>query len=119
MENVSTRAIFISPKVYYLQTIDAEEIYKVKGLSKNSLLTQLDFETLLNHTTTLVRTQDKWYKDLSKAHIIVKNQIYTIQQTDNKRELIYNKNNHLVENKPYTLKQPDKKISLKLSLYDT
>jgi len=32
MENVSTRAIFISPKVYYLRTIEGKENYKVKGL---------------------------------------------------------------------------------------
>jgi len=59
VETVSKRAIFISHKVYYLKTIDGKEIYKVTGLSQNSLLTQLDFETLLNHTTTLIRTHDK------------------------------------------------------------
>jgi len=43
LENISTRAIFISQKVYYLKTIDNKEIYKIKGLNKNIPVTQLDF----------------------------------------------------------------------------
>jgi len=39
LKSVSTVAIFISPKVYYLKTQDLKEIYKVKGLTKDSLLT--------------------------------------------------------------------------------
>jgi len=103
LETISTRAIFISPKVYYLKTKEGEEIYKVKGLSKNTLLTQLDFELLLNQSNKIIKTQDKWYKDISKAHILVKNQIYTIQQTDNKRELIYDSQKQLVGTRPYNL----------------
>jgi len=34
LETISRRAIFISPKVYYLQTVEGDEIYKVKGLNK-------------------------------------------------------------------------------------
>jgi len=101
LESVSTRAIFISPKVYYLKTIDNKEIYKVKGLK--SYLTNIDFETLLNKENKVIKTQDKWYKDISKGHIEVKNHLYTLQKTDNKRELIYTKNNILVGTKPYTL----------------
>jgi len=48
LESVSIVAIFISPKMYYLKTQDLKEIYKVKGLTKDSLLTQKDFEALLN-----------------------------------------------------------------------
>jgi len=39
LKSVLTVAIFISPKVYYLKTQDLKEIYKVKGLTKDSLLT--------------------------------------------------------------------------------
>ena len=62
--------------MYYLKTKEGEEIYKVKGLSKNTLLTQLDFELLLNK---IIKTQDKWYKDISKGIIEVKTQLYTLQ----------------------------------------
>lgn len=103
LETISTRAIFISPKVYYLHTQENKEIFKVKGLSKDSLLNQQDFETLLYRDKTLIKTQDKWYKDISKGHILVKNQVYTLQQTDNKRELIYNSDNQLVGTIPYRL----------------
>ncbi len=36
--------------------------------------------------------------------IEVKTQLYTLQQTDNKRELIYNSCNQLVATKPYNIK---------------
>jgi len=75
--------------VYYLKTQDLKELYKVKGLTKDSLLTQKDFEALLNKNTSLIKSQDKWYKDISKGHIIVRNEVYTLQQTNNKQELIY------------------------------
>jgi len=65
--------------VYYLKTTEGEEIYKVKGLSKNTLLTQLDFELLLNKSNKIIKTQDKWYKDISKGIIEVKTQLYTLQ----------------------------------------
>jgi len=103
LETISTRAIFISAKVYYLKTLDSKEIYKVKGLNTNTLLSNIDFETLINKDSKLIKTQDKWYKDISKGHIEVKNQLYTLQQTDNKRELLYNSTNQLVGTKPYTL----------------
>ena len=65
--------------MYYLKTTEGEEIYKVKGLSKNTLLTQLDFELLLNKSNKIIKTQDKWYKDISKGIIEVKTQLYTLQ----------------------------------------
>lgn len=103
IETISSRAIFISPKVYYLKTLEGEEIYKVKGLNKNTLLTHIDFETLINKNSKIIKTQDKWYKDISKGHIEVKNHFYTLQQTENKRELVYNTSNQLVGTKPYKL----------------
>jgi len=113
LESISSRAIFISPKVYYLKTLKSQEIYKVKGLNKNTLLTNIDFETLINKDSKLIKTQDKWYKDISKAHIVVKNQIYTIQQTDNKRELIYDSQKQLVGTRPYNL--TNNKLNTKVS----
>jgi len=103
IETISTRAIFISPKVYYLKTLEGEEIYKVKGLNKNTILTQIDFETLINKDSKIIKSQDKWYKDISKGQIEVKNHFYTLQQTENKRELVYNSSNQLVGTKPYKL----------------
>jgi len=59
LENVLTKAIFISPKVYYLQTVDGKVIYKVKGLSHNVELTLNDFKQLLYKDALLKKSQTK------------------------------------------------------------
>jgi DNA polymerase elongation subunit (family B) len=48
LENVCNKAIFLSPKVYCLETEDSKIIYKVKGLKHEVELTMNDFEQLLN-----------------------------------------------------------------------
>ena len=47
LENIINKAIFLAPKVYYLETVDGKIIYKVKGLSHNIELTMSDFKSLL------------------------------------------------------------------------
>jgi hypothetical protein len=47
LENVCNEAIFLAPKVYCLNTIDNDLIYKVKGLKHEIELTMNDFEQLL------------------------------------------------------------------------
>jgi len=47
LENVLTKAIFLAPKVYCLETNEEKLIYKVKGLSHSIELTLKDFEQLL------------------------------------------------------------------------
>ena len=69
LENVLTKAIFIYPKVYYLETVDGKVIYKVKGLSHEIELTMNDFETLLYKDNYLEKYQTKWSKSLSEGHI--------------------------------------------------
>jgi len=59
LETILIQAIFISAKVYYLKTLDSKEIYKVKGLNTNTLLSNIDFETLINKDSKLIKIQDK------------------------------------------------------------
>ena len=59
LEIISTQAIFISVKVYYLKILDSKKVYKVKGLNINTLLSNIDFETLINKNSKLIKTQDK------------------------------------------------------------
>lgn len=47
LEHICNEAIFLSPKVYYLETEDGKVIYKVKGLSHEVELTLDDFKNLL------------------------------------------------------------------------
>jgi DNA polymerase elongation subunit (family B) len=59
LENVCKKAIFLSPKVYYLLTEDNEVIYKVKGLKHEVELTKNDFENLIYKNAFLEKNQTK------------------------------------------------------------
>jgi hypothetical protein len=59
LENICKKAIFLSPKVYYLETIEGKIIYKVKGLKHEIELTKNDFNSLLYKDAFLVKSQTK------------------------------------------------------------
>jgi hypothetical protein len=59
LENKLNKSIFISPKIYCLETIDNKVIYKVKGLSHDVELTMLDFENLLIKNTFIKKLKFK------------------------------------------------------------
>lgn len=101
IEHIAEKAYYIAPKVYYLKTIENKVIIKVKGLSKIDSLNDKDFKKLLIRNNSIIKSQDKWYKSFEDSTILIKNQLYTIQQTDNKRQLIYNMSNKLIASKPY------------------
>ena len=97
LEGVYDRGVFLAPKVYGLIN-DHEEVVKVKGLKKE-LIQFNKLESLLTKDNKLEIKQDKWYKSISKGSINIKNEIYTLKLTDNKRELIYNDKNKLINTK--------------------
>jgi DNA polymerase type B, organellar and viral len=102
LETISSKAIFLAPKCYCLQTIEGEFIYKIKGLSKDVNITIDDFLNLLEKESLLVKNQSKWFKSLSEGSIKVLEQSYTLQQTDNKRQLVYDTiTNKLIGTTPY------------------
>jgi len=103
LENVLDKAIFLAPKVYYLETINGKIIYKIKGLSHDIELNKIDFEKLLFKESTLEKFQTKWIKKLSKGQIEVIDQLYTLKVTDNKRKLIYNENNKLIKTEAFVI----------------
>ena len=103
LENIIDKAIFLAPKVYYLETIDGKVIYKVKGLKHEVELTKTDFENLLFKQSSLEKFQTKWIKSFENANFKIKNEIYTLQLTNNKRKLIYDENNKLIRNKAYII----------------
>ena len=102
LEHILKKGIFLAPKVYCLLTKDNQFITKVKGLSKTSDLTLNDFENLLEKDMTLEKLQEKWFKSMDTSTITIKEQLYTLKVTDNKRELIY-KDNKFVDTKPYII----------------
>jgi hypothetical protein len=105
LENICNKAIFLAPKVYCLETMDDKTIYKVKGLKHEVELTMNDFENLLYKNSLLKKSQLKMRKYLNKSYIEVLEQVYTLQVTDNKRQLIYNINNKLVGTKSYKISE--------------
>jgi DNA polymerase elongation subunit (family B) len=59
LEYILTDAIFLAPKVYYLETEDGKIIYKIKGLKHEIELTKDDFENLLFKESFLEKLQTK------------------------------------------------------------
>jgi hypothetical protein len=59
LEHVCKKAIFLAAKVYCLETINKESIYKVKGLKHEIELTMKDFEQLLYKDSFLKKDQIK------------------------------------------------------------
>lgn len=105
LENILKKAIFLAPKVYCLETIDSKIIYKIKGLKHSVELNLNDFENLLFRQSILEKIQTKWIKNISDGNIEIKDELYTLQVTDNKRKLIYNENNKLIRTEPYIINE--------------
>jgi DNA polymerase elongation subunit (family B) len=59
LENILKKAIFLAPKVYYLETVEDKIIYKVKGLKHDIELTDKDFSNLLFKESILQKLQTK------------------------------------------------------------
>jgi hypothetical protein len=88
----------LAPKVYALILEDGSEIVKVKGSKVN--FSFLDMKDLLQKDTFLEMRQEKWYKNMAKGNISIKEEIYTLSATENKREFVYDSNNKIVDTKP-------------------
>lgn len=111
LENKIKKGIFLAPKVYGYVTENNKEIIKVKGKNKSKLSIKLnDLFELLKRDNKMELDQEKWYKDIELAQIEIKNQIYTLKVTDNKRELIY-ENDVLIRTEPYVIKGLEKLIT--------
>jgi len=111
LECICNDAVFLAPKVYSLIT-DSGVVKKIKGLSSEALseITFDDLLELLNKDSKIEANQEKWYKDISSGKISIKNQIYTLKVTGNKRQLIYT-NNKLVNTRPILINKEKEIIS--------
>lgn len=102
LENKIKKAIYLAPKVYAILTEDDKLICKVKGLNKDINLSLDDFENLLVKDSKLEKEQVKWFRSIEDSTISIKNQLYTLSVTGNKRENIY-ENNVFVDTKPFKI----------------
>lgn len=105
-------AIFLGPKIYAGITDDNKYICKIKGYKNPKDISFGDLKFLLNKDNKLNLSDEKWFKLLIDSNIIIKNQLYTLIATDNKRDFIY-KDNKLIETKAYIIKM---KLIIKLIL---
>jgi hypothetical protein len=96
----------LAPKVYGGILEDGSEIIKVKGLKKESIDKYLSvdiLESLLYRNTSLEIANNKMYRSYSSELISIKNDLYTLSVTDNKRKLIYDVNNKFSNTESYVL----------------
>ena len=98
--------------MYYLETVDNKIIYKVKGLKHEIDLTFNEFDSLLFKQSILEKFQYKWIKNFSDGNIEIRNDLYTLQVTNNKRKLIYDENNKLINTQPYIINEKKEIINL-------
>ena len=100
LEHKFDEAIFLSPKVY--GGINNEyELVKVKGLKNPITFAELKSLTLKNSSLSV--NQEKWLRKISHGEIFIKNELYSIMASENKRKLIY-KDSQLIDTKPFIIK---------------
>ena len=106
LEGIYDEAVFLAPKVYALRNQD-EEIIKIKGLNRESILknniTLESLEALLLKDSNIQITQNKWFRHLDQGAIDILGQIYTLKATGNKRKLVYNEDDLLIGTEPFHL----------------
>ena len=88
LEHNINKAIFLAPKVYALETDKGEHIFKVKGLTSANNLNMEDFEALLVKDSYISQSHILWFKSMLDSNISVREQLYTLKVTNNKRQLI-------------------------------
>jgi DNA polymerase type B, organellar and viral len=90
LEYVFTDCVFLGPKIYAGITEDGKYICKIKGF-KNASNVPLDgLKKLLIKEGSLKLKHNKWFRNLSEGNILIKEQLYELSKTENKREFIYN-----------------------------
>ena len=99
LENTIKIANFIAPKVYGLVNNKYDNIVKVKGLNSNILFYELNM--ILYKNSSITKYQEKWYRKWDEGKIFIRNEIYSLLVTNNKRQLIYNSCGKLIGTKPY------------------
>jgi len=95
------KGVFLAPKVYSIITELGKVVTKVKGLKDPNIPFDL-FESLLYKNSSTLIKNEKWFRSLTSADIKVKNQVYELSATENKRRFIY-KNNRMVDTVPFVI----------------
>ena len=97
LENIFKDIVFLGPKIYAGITSNEEYICKVKGYKNPNLIPYKEFKNLLKHNKSLELHHDKWFRSLSKSEILIKDQVYNLVSTENKREFIKEDNGLIID----------------------
>ena len=92
---------FIAPKVYGGITTTGKMIVKAKGVKVN--LSYWNLKSLL-WGEQLKIDQQKWYRDYGDSTIYIKDEVYSLIPTENKREIIWDSCGYFVGTVPFELK---------------
>ena len=74
---------------------------KIKGSKK--VISFKELYSLLIKNSKLKLIQEKWDRNFIIGRIKVKDEIYTLSITENKRKIIYNENNKFIDTSPIIL----------------
>ena len=102
LEYIFKDSIYLGPKIYAGITQNNDYICKIKGF-KDKVPFE-DLKTLLIKDNKLTLSHVKWFRSLINGNITLKDQIYELQKTENKRLIIYNNDNLAISTKPYSIK---------------
>ena len=104
LEYVFKEVVMLGPKLYMGITTEDKIVAKIKGYKNAKEINFDDFKSLLNkNNISLDLNHDKWYRDLSTSNITIKNQLYKLMITENKRKIIYDDNGIAIGTKAYKI----------------
>lgn len=103
LEYIFKEAVFLGPKIYAGITDNNEYISKVKGFKNAKSIVFNDFKSLLNKDKSLNLQHNKWYKFIDKSKIEIKEQMYNLIATENKRKLIRDENGKIIGSEAFKI----------------
>lgn len=92
MEYIFKEAVFLGPKIYAGITTTGKYICKIKGFKNASSIPFEVMKSLLHKDSSVELSHVKWFRNIDSQTIEMKNQLYNLQKTSNKRTFVYNKN---------------------------
>jgi hypothetical protein len=99
LEHIFEEATYLAPKVYggivKEDKFPEHELIKVKGLKNPISFQELKF--LSNKDSKLEIGQEKWYRSISKGEITIKEEIYSLTISENKRKLVFDRDNIFID----------------------
>jgi hypothetical protein len=93
LEYIFKDCVFLGPKIYAGITEDGRRyICKIKGYKNAKSIPLEDMKSLLRKDSNLTLSHNKWFRSLAEGNILIKEQLYELSKTENKRDFIYENN---------------------------